>query len=374
MNDSGSLQAEVLARQALRSWFATQPIKLRPLGMGHINTTWEVELLGGAATGQQRFVLQKVNRSVFSEPAELMANLDQLFTSKVVTNSTGLNYVLPQPLPTSSGALLVNSGTEMLSDGQIVDCQWRLAAFIEDGRTLQSLSNTRQAEAAGRAFGDFQLWLESLESVSLVEVIPGFHQLDGYLQALRRAASSANVGGDPYAARERLLLGQLQTRDYFRAAQPVGVANGVIHGDCKVNNLLFAGDVERVIAILDLDTLMRGPWWLDFGDLVRSAACGDTGEFQRQFYSALAEGFFTSRAGIAGFADADLNDALRAPAHMTFMLCVRFMTDHLQDDRYFKVEQHGDNFRRAERQFRLLETLESEDTKNYMRGVLKRYF
>ena len=374
MRDSSAMAD---AREALRGWFDVEPVELRPLGEGHIHSTWRVALPSHDGSGVRRYVLQKINQAVFARPAELMANLDQLF----VNRSASLNYELPQPIASLSGALLVSAGTQTLPNGDVVENQWRLSVFIEQSQTLQVLSDTQQAAAAGRAFGEFQSWLEGLAQTPLAEVIPGFHQVEGYVQALARASSSSITEDNPFAARERSLLEQVRARNYLPRAQS-GVAQRnradscLIHGDCKVNNLLFAEDAQRVVAILDLDTLMRGPWWLDFGDLIRSATCTDAGEFQREFYPALAEGFFAGRAGNADsgrLADFDLADALRAPAHMTFMLSVRFLTDHLCGDSYFTAEQRGDNLQRAERQFRLLKTLESEDTVGFMRDVLSRF-
>ncbi len=387
MSDSN---AATTARQALRGWFSDEPFDLRPMGEGHIHSTWRVVMPAHPGSEQRQYVLQKINPAVFAQPAELMANLQQLFVGdgagSVVGKAAGepavsLNYQLPQPLSALSGASLVSAGTQRLADGSVVDTQWRLAAFIEQSKTLQLLSDTQQAEAAGRAFGEFQHWLEPLVRAPLVEVIPGFHQIERYVATLHQVSLGVKPGASAFAARERSLLLDLRERDYLPPQQPLEgqsgeLGSGVIHGDCKVNNLLFDEDAERVVAILDLDTLMRGPWWLDFGDLVRSATCTDAGEFQREFYPALAEGFFKGRAGSKGSVGLrafDLTAALRAPAHMTYMLCVRFLTDHLRGDRYFNVEQRGDNLVRAERQFRLLKTLESDDTQGFMRDVLRHF-
>lgn len=363
------------ARRALLGWFVDEPSDLRPLGEGHINSTWRVELPVACGEGRQRYVLQRMSQAVFAEPALVMANLSALFGDSGAIESKPLKYVLPQPIPARSGELLVNSGQETLPSGDVVESVWRLMPYVEDSQTLQSLATAEQARAAGRAFGEFQHWLTGLADAPLAEVIPGFHQLDGYVSALGNVVVDIETVGSPLVDREQFLVRQLQQRPYAPAL--AGGAHGVIHGDCKVNNLLFTSDAQRVIAIVDLDTLMRAPWWLDFGDLVRSATCTERGEFQRDFYPSLVAGFFVGRSGTEHAersSDLVLDDALQAPAYMTYMLCVRFLTDHLRGDRYFNVTFRGENLARAEQQFRLLEALESEATKTYMREILQPYF
>lgn len=361
--------------RALRGWFGGQPLTVHPLGHGHINGTWLVTLDAPDAP-PQRYVVQKINQAVFSDPGKVMANLRRVVQGRQeVQDLAGVfAYALPVPVPALSGAYLVQSGRQSLPDGSEAAGQWRLTKYLEQSRTLQSLGSTRQAEAAGRAFGELQRWLGLQRGMEFTEVIVGFHQLPQYMQALQVAIQGLGAGGQVLTEAEQVLCDELQLRDYILA--PVGSASTVqspgqtlIHGDCKVNNLLFAQNDDRVVAVLDLDTLMHGPWWLDFGDLVRSATCTDAGEFEQVYYPALARGFFTGRAW-ASLTQQQLEEALAAPAHMTYMLCVRFLTDHLLGDKYFKVSQRGDNLRRAQAQYRLLRTLESSATTRFMRSAL----
>lgn len=376
--------AAIAARSALRCWFGDTPAGLQPLGEGHIHSTWLVSLdesdaVKNQSTQAQRYVLQKINQSVFADPQALMGNLQTLFSAGSKTPLS--SYALPRPLPTLSGDWL-GTHSEAQSDGTQLTGHWRLSEFVENSRTLQRLSSNAQAELAGRAFGDFQRWLDTLHDVPLSPVIAGFHELPVYLDAFDDALNARRARGPLPSGNAQSLIQQLRARDYVSAQnQNAPAANQtLIHGDCKVNNLLFAADTRRVVAVLDLDTLMHGPWWLDFGDLVRSACCTDEGEFQRDRYSSLAKGFFEGLLGVTVNARSErsaalgLAEALNAPAHMTYMLCIRFLTDHLEGDRYFKVAMHGDNLRRAERQFRLLETLERAETVAFMRGVLSQWF
>ena len=144
----------------------------------------------------------------------------------------------------------------------------------------------------------------------------------------------------------------------------------VIHGDCKLNNLLFATGSAKVLAVLDLDTVMAGHRAWDFGDLCRSVlmGCAHTEEMKNLF-SALSEGFIRG-----GGRRLDAEEMLVAPSYVAFMLGVRFLTDHLQGDRYFRVKKAGDNLVRAREQFELLARLEGmrDDFHRVLEDVLQR--
>jgi Ser/Thr protein kinase RdoA (MazF antagonist) len=221
---------------------------------------------------------------------------------------------------------------------------WR---FVAEGEALRRVARTEQAGAAGRAFGELQRVLADYP-LPLAEPIPGFLRLPHYLEELdttlqRVATDRATDAALEVVAARRTPLGRLF---------PGG--GSVIHGDCKVDNLLFDA-VDAVVCILDLDTVMRGHWALDFGDLARSAAA-DGSRFRVDLFAAAARGFLRS-----GAAPYDADALLMAPRHVALMLGVRFLTDHLRGDEYFKVTARGDNLRRAEEQFALLTNMEAKE-------------
>ena len=202
-----------------------------------------------------------------------------------------------------------------------------------DGRNLQALPDTL-GEPAGLAFGGFHAAVADMED-DLEPVIDGFHDLPRYLAALWEAAPEACPEVDFVAA-----------RDAFRFPE----VRAVIHGDCKVNNLLFHPEEARVTHLIDLDTAMHGhPAW-DFGDLVRSVASGaeEAGaapDVSLETFERVARGFARGAGGIA-----DPRAFAAAPGHMSFMLGVRFLTDHCTGDRYFRVAYRGQNLERARSQ------------------------
>ncbi len=171
-------------------------------------------------------------------------------------------------------------------------------------------------------------------------------RLSHYLAALDQAAQ-----GSSEAAPLRPLLDLVDGRRDL--ASGFAAADTLVHGDCKVNNLLFEQDADEVAAVIDLDTVMRGHWAWDFGDLARSAAAAGS-RFDLHRFAAVAEGFVAG-SGLAP----DLQPLLLAPRYVTLMLAVRFLTDHLQGDRYFRVGARGENLQRARAQFDLLLAMEA---------------
>ena len=297
--------------EVLQDWNVTGDA-IREIDAGHINDTYLVD---------DTYVLQRLNRLVFRDPHALMRNL-----AKVVAHEGG--HRLLAPIPTTRG-----SPYAVDPDGEI----WRLFPHLPS-RNFQNLPDELLACAA-QAFGGFLATFTDFAG-ELEEVIEGFHDLAFYLKRLD-AAPAGDVGS---------LLAEInELRSRFRP----GKAGRVIHGDCKVNNLLFHPRRNEVAAIIDLDTLMLGdPAW-DFGDLVRSAFAGSeeteaAAEFSRARFEPLSQGFFSAFGAVD-----DVEHYAAAPAYMSFMLAVRFLTDHLEGDVYFKVGKRGDNLIRARSQLDL---------------------
>ena len=287
-------------------WFAVEEIG--EFGDGHINDSFLCRSDGEA------FVLQKINRYVFKDPHAVMSNLARI--AEHVTSPR-----LARLIPERGGALFAEV------DGQV----WRVWEFVE-GITLQRLQSRAQAVAAGRAFGEYLAALRTLPGAPWADPIRGFHRLDGYLLALDQVLD----GGCEWDAEIAGLreLGQ-------RFSPPTGY----IHADPKVNNLRFAED-GSVRAVLDLDTTMWGHWAWDFGDLARSA-CADGNDFSLERFQGVAEGYLPHVIGWTP------EDAVLAPRYVAGMLAVRFLTDHLSGDVYFRVKARGDNLARAREQFAL---------------------
>jgi Ser/Thr protein kinase RdoA (MazF antagonist) len=293
------------------------------LGAGHINDTYLV------VDASERWVLQRVNTEVFIDPRSLMHNVERI-VSHILSHAPGF---VPELIATTDA-----EPVHVDESGNY----WRLSQFMTGTHTLQSLDNADQARAAGRAFARYQNLLADLPEPALTDPIAGFMRLDRYLAEFDEIASAAEP-------RRRFIVERAPLQNVLQRCD----AN--IHGDCKVNNLLFIDGSDQVGCVVDLDTTMRGHWAWDFGDLVRSGAV-DADGFSIDLFAALAEGFVGERSGEVSSAE-----LVVAPRYVCFMLGVRFLTDHLRGDRYFKVSARGENLARAERQFRLLQEMEAAE-------------
>jgi Ser/Thr protein kinase RdoA (MazF antagonist) len=229
-----------------------------------------------------------------------------------------------------------------------VTYSWRLWRFIESSKTCDPPQNREQIRQAAKAFGAYQRAMAGLEAKRLVETIPGFLSMTGYLrqfdQVLATATQTERAEAMPWIA-------VVQSHRQWPSAlmQP----NAVIHGDCKVNNLLFDAQGERVLSVIDLDNNMNGHWAWDFGDLVRSVAFS-RGGVDAADYRACVQGFLSGRGSVP----LGNEHLIAAPSYLAFMLGLRFLTDHLSGDRYFSVPQHGENLQRAKEQFALFQSFE----------------
>ena len=308
------LAAVKAAQQAAQHWF-TQPA-VAPLGNGHIHETYRVD----APAGQ--YVLQKVNAAVFAHPEVLVQQ-----TQRLLRQWRGQNrYLVPEIVPTRDGEYL-----KAVSGGQ-----WRVWSYLADTRVIDPIETAQQAEQAGLAFGTFQAQLAGLPGPQFVDPIPGFLQLRHYL---------AVYDGVAHRAPEKL---NRLIQQHRGLADQLSQANCTIHGDCKIDNLLFDQAGASVLAVIDFDTAMRGHWAWDFGDLARSV-CFSLGRVDVTFFKACLQGF------AAGQNACTVADSVAAPCYVALMLGVRFLTDHLQGDVYFRVRRPGQNLDRAEEQFDLFE-------------------
>ncbi len=304
---------------------------------GHINRTWRIEHARGCD------VLQWINGAVFPDPARLVAN-----TLAVAEHVRRKAPFVPAQARTLEGAPFARD-----TRGEV----WRLTQFIADTRTLLMPTGIAAAEAAGAGFGHFLQLTEDFETAGFVPAIAGFHDLrprvHAYDAALRddalvRAGACADV--TDFIAEHRASLLALPF-----AALP----QRLIHGDCKISNLLLAKDRDEAVAVVDLDTVMPATLLFDFGDLVRSA-CATAREDEPDIarvgvnaaqFAAIALGFRQALGSSLQREEVEL--MVPACAYIAFMLGVRFITDHLSGDVYFHTERAGQNLDRARAQLRM---------------------
>lgn len=332
-----------------------------PYGSGHINDTF-------AATFDQagtpvRYIFQRINPHVFQQPVALMENIVRvtrhvrerlLAAGATQVSRRGLTLV-----PTHEGRAWHTDAA-----GHV----WRGYLFIEGAQTYDQIESPAQARAAARAFGEFQTLLADLPAPRLHDTVPHFH-----CTRRRFDAFAAAVASDPLnrAAEVRAEIEFAQRREALVDALPREQAAGLLpervtHNDTKLNNVLLDDATGEGICVLDLDTVMPGLALFDFGDMCRSA-CRPTLEDERDLarVEARMDIFAALVAGYLSAAGTCLNPTEVARLAFSARLItletgLRFLTDFLTGDRYFKTRRPGQNADRARVQLRLLASFEQQ--------------
>lgn len=329
--------AEWAARQ-----FIHTPFRLSPLGAGLINETYRVSTDSG-----QSFVLQRLNPRVFPHPPAILANYRLLLDH--------LNSHLTPPHLRIPGLISTPSGADFLCDD--TGYFWRAQEYLSNTRTLTHITSPQQARAVGTALGQFHALFADLPPDRLEDTLPGFHITSGYLEhydqvlartktiradsPLKEALAHVEAGRDKAAileeARQR---GELKPR--------------VTHGDPKLDNMLFDNREDRVISLIDLDTVKAGLPHYDLGDCLRSC-CGRKNPAEPAFDLSVGVPLLRAyHAASLDFTTAQERQYWCAAIWLIpYELGLRFLTDHLNGNAYFKVTHPGQNLNRALEQFRI---------------------
>jgi aminoglycoside phosphotransferase (APT) family kinase protein len=339
---------------AARFRLAGAPCSACPHGHGHINDTWRIQ------TGADRqYILQRINPRVFPEPLAVMHNVE------IVTRH------LEQHSHAAATLALIETRDDRRFVVDDADMVWRMYRYVAQTYSVNTVSIGTQAYEAGRMFGLFLQDMSSLEPSLLKTTLPGFHSLRSRLDGLEQATQRAD--------RVRL-LGVAGELDFVAArrswADVVAPGPGshklperITHNDCKLNNVLFHEGTHSAVCVVDLDTVMPGLALYDFGDLVRStSAMSAEDEVNRAKVGFNLEHFQATAAGYLGVAGNNLTPIERhllpfSCRYIAFMLGVRFLTDYLAGDTYFKTHRPNQNLDRARVQFRMTELMEDQQSK-----------
>lgn len=335
-------------------------VSARPYGNGHINETY---VLGCDADGARvRYVLQKINHRIFKNVPALMENIARVTAHVSAKQPRAMALV-----PTRAGQVVLHDAAGNW---------WRLYDFIEGAQTVERVTNEAQAREAARAFGEYQALLADLPGARLHETIPNFHHTRSRFEALRKAISEDAVKrGAEVRAEIDFAMARENDADVLLGLLARGeLVERVTHNDTKINNVMLDEVTGRAAAVIDLDTVMPGLSLYDFGDMVRTAA-SSTAEDDPEpgnmhvvlpYFRALVEGYLESAGAVLNAVErAHLGFAGKLLAYETGL---RFLTDHLQGDVYFRIKRPGHNLARARTQFALVKSI--EDNAEAMRGMV----
>ncbi|MEA3308490.1 MAG: aminoglycoside phosphotransferase family protein [Chloroflexota bacterium] len=330
---------------------------IQPYGCGHINDTY---LINCNHTSAIDYILQRVNHHVFTKPAELMQNIARVtahLRQKIRARGGDVERETLNLIPTVDDELFYQH-----SDGTY----WRVYLFITGAQTYQQVTSLAHVYHAAEAFGHFQELLSDFPVEELHETIPYFHHTRQRFEAFE-ATVAADGLGRAFAVQPEIEF--VRAREAECSVLVDLIAEGklpqrVTHNDTKFNNIMIDDETGRGICVIDLDTVMPGLSLYDFGDAVRSAAnpaAEDTRELSQVridlgIFERLAHGYLDALRGT--LTPLEIEYLPFSARLMTFENGIRFLTDYLQGDTYFKIHRENQNLDRCRVQLRLLADME----------------
>jgi phosphotransferase family enzyme len=324
---------------------------------GHINDSY---LLCCTQPSGLRFLLQRINGEVFPQPKQIMENIqrvsDHVLGKLLAPESRDLERRFLTLIATLEGAPYT-----VCDDGEV----WRMYEFIEDAVMHEAAETPHEAEQAARAVGEFQVLLEDLPGPPLHEIIPDFHHTPKRFEVLNQVVRKDPRGRVEQARADIDFALSFQAD----AGQLIdGLADGTlrtraVHNDAKMSNVLLDQHTGKALCVIDLDTVMPGSVLYDFGDLMRTMVCTaaeDETDLSKigvrlDMFEGLAHGYL--QAALPILSPNELELLVYSGILITLETGVRFLSDHLNGDQYFRIQHPGHNLERASAQFQLVRSL-----------------
>ncbi len=338
---------------ALHAFFEKKPTYCIPYGNGHINDTFLVIL-------EKRYILQRLNTAVFKKPYEVMENIlgvTSHILAKAAISGKDVSRCTLIVVPTIDGSSLYRDG-----DGEY----WRVFEFVEGSAAKDKAESADDFERCGEAFGQFQQLFADYPAVKLHVTIENFHNTPYRLESLLTAEQKDDFGRAAEVAAE---LDFVKKRAAFCHTLENAHTSGLLplrvtHNDTKLNNILFDVSSGKPLCVIDLDTVMPGYSVNDFGDSIRfgaNPAAEDEKDLSKvsldlELFKSYARGFLRGCNGSLTTTELEL---LPTGAIMMTLECgMRFLTDYLEGDVYFKTHRDRHNLDRARCQFALVADME----------------
>ena len=333
-------------------------IEASPFGSGHINDTYCA--LYDQAGCRIRYIHQRLNHHVFKNPIQVMENV-----ARVTRHA--LDALLAEGNPEAHRRTLTcipaHDGKPYAidPDGNL----WRTYPFIEGARGYDEIECNEQAYQAAKAFGAFQNLTANLAGARLHETIPNFHHTPKRLEALE-AAILNNLEGRASSVQTEIAFARARAADCSRITDLIAagkIPERVTHNDTKLNNVLLDETTTEGICVIDLDTTMPGSALYDFGDMVRTAA-PTTQEDDPDLahigvnldrFDALVRGYLSTATFLN---ELEITNLAFSGKLITLELGIRFLTDYLDGDHYFKIKRPDHNLDRCRNQFAFVAALE----------------
>jgi len=344
-------------------------IDISPFGSGHINDTYRVLTNEHNANG---YLLQRINHHVFKNVPAVMENMQLVIRHlKEKYEQSGDQHIEKKVLT----LVRTREGEPYLVDA--VGNFWRMLILLANTRSYDIVETPQQAREGGQAFGQFQRLLSDLDVMLIHEVLPDFHHIGMRLDKLHQAIATDAVGRVSLVPAE---LDAIKRREKRMHTILDLAANGLLpvrvtHNDTKFNNVLLDRH-DKAQCVIDLDTVMPGYVAYDFGDAIRTIinrAAEDEADLNKitlniPLFEAYASGYFEEAHQF--LTAAEVQSLIEGVMLLPYMQAVRFLTDFLEGDHYYKVHHADHNLQRTRAQLRLVEQLEVHEAE--LRGIIDR--
>jgi aminoglycoside phosphotransferase (APT) family kinase protein len=340
-------------------------LSAQPYGNGHLHDTFLVKMK--RQPGPVAYIFQRINHTAFRNPPALMENISRVtrFLRQKLETLYFINHDISRHvltvIPTKDGENLYKD-----SDGNY----WRAYLFIEKAKAYDTLHSLDQAYQAAFMFGQFLKRLEDFPPPPLHETIANFHNGPERFKEFQQALTSDSLNRAKTARAE---IDFLSSHAGLFAVIPDLVQKKkiplrVTHNDTKINNVLLDETTGAGVCVIDLDTVMNGVSLYDFGDLARSTL-SSLEEDERDLtnlvvemprFEAIIKGFLAGAAGSLTRSERDY--LVFSTQLMPLLIGMRFLSDYLRGDIYFKVRRHSHNLDRCRRQFKLVQAVKNHET------------
>jgi aminoglycoside phosphotransferase (APT) family kinase protein len=335
-----------------------QKITATPINNGLINKTFKIESEGNS----EAFILQQINTNIFAQPALLQQNYQYIAAQLLKSHS---RFQVPAMVTLLRGGSFLNAGKH--------GC-WRMFTYIKGSYAPAQVNAAEQSHEVALSFSRFTLDLADAEAAKVQVVIPRFHDVAFRHQQLVQAIEQNKAGRIGSAKKITTALERYQPLLAFYnklADTPKKFRQYIQHHDAKISNILFDERTNQVITPIDLDTTMPGYFFSDAGDMIRSMATNtdenstqfDEIDIRSQHYEAIADGYLSNMGKV--FTKEEQQYFHLSGLLLTYMQCLRFITDYLNGDIYYSTSNAEQNLQRASNQLALLQALEAYVKDNF---------
>ena len=330
-----------------------------PYGSGHIHDTFRVET---KEEDKDNYILQRLNNKIFKNIPELQNNIE-----RVTVHLRNKLSAIPGSNIKRECLILIpaRDGKSWITDKD--GNYWRMYIFISNHKSYNIVDSTDKAFEGGKAIGRFQAMLSDMPGKPLFETIPRFHDIENRLEILNHVIEADPVGRVSSVKEEinQYLMRGEEMKTILKLGRAGKIPLRITHNDTKFNNILL-DENDKALCVIDLDTVMPGYVHYDFGDAIRTVtntAAEDEKDLTKvwmdiELFGAYAKGYLSETGKTLNQVEKEY--LAFAPKLITYTIGVRFLTDYIDGDNYFKIHHEFHNLHRTKAQLKLVMSMEEQ--------------